>query len=159
MSPILRKPTRKCRGGTVGADMSDKTSTTPDRSRASVRQNHEPPAVIEKRGWRFHHLGIPTDIPRPDEKYLEQFGLYVAGFSTSPYGIEWMRFEKNCTLHPLIQTVAHLAFEVDDLDAALEGQEVIFPPGSPSQGVRAAMILVDGAPIELISFKRPTQTS
>jgi hypothetical protein len=48
----------------------------------------------------------------------------------------------------------HVAFEVDDLDAALEGQEVIHPPGSPSDGVRAAMILVDGAPVELIWFQR-----
>jgi hypothetical protein len=47
-----------------------------------------------------------------------------------------------------------VAFEVDDLDAALEGQEVIFPPGSPSDGVRAAMILVNGAPVELIWFRK-----
>jgi hypothetical protein len=42
---------------------------------------------------------------------------------------------------------------VDDLDAALIGEEVISPPGSPSAGVRAAMIVVDGAPVELISFR------
>jgi hypothetical protein len=43
---------------------------------------------------------------------------------------------------------------VDDLDAALMGEEVISPPGSPSDGVRAAMIIVDGAPVELISFRK-----
>jgi len=47
-----------------------------------------------------------------------------------------------------------VAFEVDDLDAALDGQEVIHPPGSPSEGVRAAMILVNGAPVELIWFRK-----
>jgi hypothetical protein len=47
---------------------------------------------------------------------------------------------------------------VDDLDAALEGQEVISPPGSPSEGVRAAMILVNGAPVELIWFHDPPHT-
>jgi hypothetical protein len=51
-----------------------------------------------------------------------------------------------------------VAFEVDDLDAALEGQEVIHPPGSPSDGVRAAMILVDGAPVELIWFRENQHT-
>ena len=30
--------------------------------------------------------------------------------------------------------------EVDDLDAALEGKQVLVPPGSPSAGVRAALI-------------------
>jgi hypothetical protein len=91
----------------------------------------------------------------PDQTYLEQFGLYVSGFPTSPYGIEWMRFEASSSLHPLIKSLPHVAFEVDDLDSALIGQQVISPPGSPSDGVRAAMILVDGAPVELIWFRKP----
>jgi hypothetical protein len=60
---------------------------------------------------------------------------------------------------PAIKTLPHVAFEVDDLDAALEGQEVIFPAGSPSAGVRAAMILVNGAPVELISFRNNPRTT
>ena len=116
------------------------------------RQDHEPPPVISKLGWRYHHIGIPTDTPRPNEKHLESFGLHVSGFSTSPFGIEWMRYSPESPLHPAIKALPHVAFEVDDLDAALEGQEVIYPAGSPSDGVRAAMILVDGAPVELIWF-------
>jgi hypothetical protein len=65
-----------------------------------------------------------------------------------------MRCSEASPLHPAIKTLPHVAFEVDDLDAALEGQEVIHPPGSPSEGVRAAMILVDGAPVELICFSK-----
>lgn len=64
-----------------------------------------------------------------------------------------MRFDDSSPLHPLIKSLPHVAFEVDDLDAALIGQEVISAPGSPSEGVRAAMILVDGAPVELIWFR------
>jgi hypothetical protein len=67
-----------------------------------------------------------------------------------------MRFEANSPLHPLIKSLPHIAFEVDDLDAELIGQQVISPPGSPSDGVRAAMIVVDGAPVELISFRKQT---
>jgi len=121
---------------------------------ARPRQSHEPPDVVARRGWRYHHLGIPTSVPRPGEKYLEKFGVYVSGFPTSPYGIEWMRFEDSSPLHPLIKSLPHVAFEVDDLDSALIDQQVIFPPGSPSDGVRAAMIVVDGAPVELISFRK-----
>lgn len=54
----------------------------------------------------------------------------------------------------LVKTVPHLAFEVDDLDAALEGKDVLLAPGVPSDGVRAAMIIHDGAPVELIAFRR-----
>jgi hypothetical protein len=120
-------------------------------SLASVhRLDHEPPPVIAKLGWRFHHIGIPTKEPRPNETHLEAFGLHVSGFSSSPFGIEWMRYAESSPLHPAIKSLPHVAFEVDDLDAALEGQEVIHPPGSPSEGVRAAMILVNGAPVNLV---------
>ncbi|MBN1872711.1 MAG: hypothetical protein JXA33_00650 [Anaerolineae bacterium] len=118
-----------------------------------IRHDDEPPAVIAKLGWRYHHLGIPTTVPRQDEKYIAQFKMYVSGFSSSPYGIEWMRFEPECPLPEIIQTVPHVAFEVDDLEAALQGQDVIFPPGVPSEGVRAAMIVHNGAPVELITFR------
>ncbi len=130
--------------------------SAPDHPEAAarLRQSHEPPDVVARRGWRYHHLGIPTNVPRASETYLEQFGLYVSGFPTSPYGIEWMRFEASSPLHPLIKSLPHIAFEVDDLDSALIGQHVISPPGSPSDGVRAAMIVVDGAPVELIWFRK-----
>jgi hypothetical protein len=65
-----------------------------------------------------------------------------------------MRFEPDCPLPEIIRTVPHIAFEVDDLGAALQGQEVIFPPASPSEGVQAAMIVHNGAPVELITFRR-----
>jgi len=118
------------------------------------RKDHEPPAAVAERGWRYHHLGIPTDTPRAGERYLESLKLYVCGFDTSPYGIEWMRFEPDCPVPVLIRTIPHVAFEVDDLDAELEGKEVLCPPASPSEGVRAAMIVHNGAPIELIEFRK-----
>ena len=139
--------------------MSQEPLVSSETSGAERRQSHEPPSVVAKLKWRYHHLGIPTDVPRPDETYLEQFRLYVSGFPTSPCGIEWMRFEKDSPVHPLVKTVPHVAFEVDDLDAALEGQDCIGPPGSPSEGVRAAMIVIDGAPVELIWFRRPNGPS
>jgi hypothetical protein len=65
-----------------------------------------------------------------------------------------MRFEPESPVPELIRSVPHVAFEVDDLDAALAGREILCPPGSPSAGVRAAMIVDDGALIELIEFRR-----
>jgi len=138
--------------------MVDASPSKPETTLTEKRRDDEAPAVIAKLGWRYHHVGIPTDVPRQDEVYIAQFKMYVSGFSSSPYGIEWMRFEPDCPLPDLIQTVPHVAFEVDDLEAALQkaalqGKEVIFPPGSPSEGVRAAMIVHNGAPVELIAFR------
>ena len=118
------------------------------------RRDDEPPAAVARLGWRYHHIGVPTDIPRHDEKYIPEYKMYVSGFSSSPYGVEWMRFEPDSPLPEIIRTLPHIAFEVDDLDAALQGREIIFPPGSPSDGVRSAMILHNGAPVELITFAK-----
>ena len=119
-----------------------------------TRQDDELPLATNEWGWRFHHMGVPTQTPRPGERYLAQFGMYVSGFPDSPYGVEWMRFDPDSPIAEIIKTVPHVAFEVDDLERALEGKDVLTPPNSPSDGVRAAMILDDGCPIELIWFAR-----
>ncbi|MGC9470632.1 MAG: hypothetical protein ACP5D1_03705 [Bacteroidales bacterium] len=120
------------------------------------RKDHQLPEAIEKWGWRFHHVGIPTDKVMPDEKYIPQFRFYVSGFETSPFGIEWMRFEKGSPIHPLIQTVPHVAFEVDDLDLELSNRhlKILTEPNAPSEGVRVAMVEHNRAPIELIEFEK-----
>ncbi len=116
------------------------------------RKDHEQPPVITRKGWKFHHLGIPTTTLRAGEKVIPHLKIAVSGFERSPYGVEWMRFEPGCEIHELVRTVPHLAFEVQDLDRALKGLMLLGEIGSPSPGVRAAMIVDDGAPIELIEF-------
>ncbi len=108
---------------------------------------------------RYHHLGIPTACEKPGEKYLEQFGVYVSGFETSQYGVEWMRYAPDSPIPELVRTVPHVAFEVDDLDAELRGNDVLIPPNSPSPGVRVAFIVENGAPIEFLQFDAKTSGS
>jgi hypothetical protein len=119
-----------------------------------TRQDHELPSATHRWGWRYHHTGIPTTEHRPGERYLAQFKMYVSGFPDSPYGIEWMRFEAESPISELVKTVPHVAFEVDDIEAALTGKKVLSAPGCPSAGVRAAMIIDNGCPIELIEFSK-----
>lgn len=104
-------------------------------------------------GLRYHHLGIPTRTARKEETYLPEFGVYVSGFETSPFGVEWMRFEEDCPLPELVKTVPHVAFEVADLDRALDGRDVLIEPNSPSEGVRVAFIVHDGAPVEFLEIR------
>jgi len=119
------------------------------------RLEYELPESIAEWGWKYHHLGIPTDRVMPDEKYLPQFKLYVSGFNDSPFGIEWMRYEKDSSIDQLIQTVPHLAFEVADIDYELAAHhlKILTPPNHPGEGIRVAMIEHNGAPVELIEFK------
>ncbi|MCX6575155.1 MAG: hypothetical protein NTV82_02050 [Candidatus Aminicenantes bacterium] len=121
--------------------------------KAMIRKDHEPPAVAIM-GWRYHHMGIPTDKPRPGERYLEHLKVYVSGFETSPYGIEWMRFDPDCPVSELIRTTPHIAIEVDNLDVEIRGKELLGPVSEPSEGVRVAMMVDNGAPVELVEFRR-----
>lgn len=117
------------------------------------RKESDPPAAVAEWGWRYHHMGIPTDEERAGERYLEEYGMYVSGFETSPYGVEWMRFEPGSPVHEIIKKLPHIAFEVDDLDRILDGKELIGEPSSPCEGVRVAMILHNGMPVELLEFE------
>ena len=119
------------------------------------RREHEPPVAVAEWGWRYHHIGIPTEIPREGEIYLEESGMYVSGFKSSPYGVEWMRFEPGSPISELVLSEPHVAFEVDDLDRALEGKELIGEPSSPMPGIRVAMILHNDMAVELLEFDGP----
>ncbi len=125
-----------------------------------IRLDHELPDAIEKWGWKYHHIGIPTNIQMLGERYIPHLKFYVSGFDTSPFGIEWMRFDADCPIDKLIQTVPHIAFVVPDLDyeLAIRGFRLITPPNLPSEGLRVAMVEHNGAPVELMGFEKPVKS-
>jgi hypothetical protein len=101
---------------------------------------------------RYHHLGIPTAEKRPDEMHLPHLKIFVSGYGKSPYDIEWTRYEDGAPYPELVKTVPHVAFEVDDLEAELEGKNVIIAPNSPSPGITVAFIEDNGAPVEFLQI-------
>lgn len=103
---------------------------------------------------KYHHMGIPTETLRDGETYLKEYKVYVSGYETSPYGVEWMRFEPNSPLPELVRRVPHVAFEVDDIRAEIEGKEVLIELNNPSEGVTVAFIIDNDAPIEFIQFDK-----
>jgi len=104
--------------------------------------------------YKYHHLGIPTTKSMKGEKYLKDYKVYHCGYENSEYGIEWMRYEADCPLPEIVKTIPHIAFEVDDLYAAIKGKQVIIEPNSPSPGNLVAFIEENGAPIEFIQKAR-----
>ena len=63
-----------------------------------------------------------------------------------------MRFDDDSPIPELVRTVPHVAFEVPDLAAALEGRDILIEPNSPSEGIRVAFVVEDGAPVELLEL-------
>ena len=117
-----------------------------------ARSDHAAPPAIAA-GWRFHHVCIPTTTPRAGERHLAGFKMSVSGYESSPCGIEWMRFDADSPLPEIVKSIPHVAFEVDDLEAELEGKQILIPPNCPSEGVKVAMIVDNGAPVELLEFR------
>lgn len=100
--------------------------------------------------YAYHHMGIPSNMPREGERYSATFRMYTSGGSSSEFRVQYHRFDADSPLHPLIKTVPHVAFKVDDLDQAIDGKTVILGPYFPIPGFRVAMIDDNGTPIEFI---------
>jgi len=98
---------------------------------------------------RYNHIGIPTTERFDGEIALPHLKMTVSDHENNPFGIQWQRYWEDAPYPDLVKTIPHVAFEVNALDAALEGQRVIIKPNSPSEGVTVAFIEVNGAPIEL----------
>lgn len=108
---------------------------------------------------KYHHLGIPTSVVRENETYIEKSKMYVSGYDTSPYRIEWMRFDLDSPVKEIIKTIPHIAFEVDNLEEALKGKEILDEPSSPSEGITVAFIIDNGAPVEFLEIHNPEYKS
>src|SRR5262245_26191726 len=108
----------------------------------------------ETGAMKFNHVGIPTTTRFDGEIDLPHLKVTVSDHQSNPFGIQWQRYWEGAPVPDLVKTVAHVAFEVDDLEQALRGQEVIIPPNSPSAGVIVAFIKVAGAPVELLQIDR-----
>jgi hypothetical protein len=103
---------------------------------------------------KYNHIGIPTTGAFPGEIDLPHLKITVSDHKDNAFGVQWQRYWPDAPYPDLVKTVAHVAFEVDDLAAAIAGHTVIVAPNSPSPGVLVAIIAVNGAPIELMQVDR-----
>ena len=101
---------------------------------------------------KYNHIGIPTTGPFDGEIPLPHLKVTVSDHLDNAFGIQWLRYWEDAHYPELVKAVAHVAFEVDDLAGALQGQHLIIEPNSPSPGVRVAFIEVNGAPVELLQI-------
>jgi hypothetical protein len=101
---------------------------------------------------KYNHIGIPTIVNFDGEIPLPHLKVTVSDHQNNPFGIQWQRYWDGAPYPDLVKTVPHVAFEVDDLTAAIRDRKVIIEPNSPSKGVMVAFIEVNGAPVELMQI-------
>ena len=102
--------------------------------------------------YKYHHVGIPTQKIMDNMVHIKHLKIYATDHESNPFGIQWMVYEPGCSMPDIVRNIAHVAFEVDNLEEALKDKKVIVAPNSPSPGVVVAMIEEDGAPVELLQF-------
>ena len=98
---------------------------------------------------KYVHTGLPTTEEKEWAGHVAVLGVKITSPDADPLGIEWLKFDADSPMHKDIQTKPHMAFQVDDLDAAVAGQTILHAPMSPMEGLRIAFIDFNGAVIEL----------
>ena len=98
----------------------------------------------------YDHVGIPTTTPKEGEVYNDGMKVWLTDFSKSPTRIEWLRFEPGSWMPELIQTTTHLAYQVTDPQAEMEGKKVLLPPTDCGGGNWIAFVEEEGIAIELM---------
>jgi hypothetical protein len=99
--------------------------------------------------YEFHHFGIPLQDGNTDGVFSEKAGMYTVD-NPGKFRIQWHRFTDDSPLHPLLKSVPHVALKVDNLQRAIEGEEIILGPYEPIDDYFVAVINDNGAPVELI---------
>ncbi|MDE1312861.1 hypothetical protein MEG05_00705 [Vibrio aestuarianus] len=103
---------------------------------------------------KYSHLGIPTNSRFDGEIDLPHLKMVVSDHKSNEYNIQYMRFYDDAPYPDIVKENIHLAFEVEDLQSALLGREVIIKPNSPSLGLTVAFIVENGMPIELMEYDK-----
>ena len=100
--------------------------------------------------YQYHHMGIPTTEVKPGEIYHAGFKFTSTPFLANAFRIQWHRFDEDSSLHPLIQSVPHVAFKVPSIEEAMGDYEVLLAPYEPIPGYKVVIVAVDGAPVAFV---------
>ena len=106
---------------------------------------------------QFDHIGIPVDLPQATEFWVPQSECWVTNPRTHPQRIEYLRFK---TMPDLVAgspqwklwNMPHIAYRVDELEAALAGEELIYGPFEPGDFATVAFILKQDVVIEYLEY-------
>jgi len=99
--------------------------------------------------YQFDHMGIPVREKQLDMLYFPEYKVWTSDYEKDPYRIERIFFEKECNMHPLIQSSSHVCFLVDDIKEAVKNKSLLLEP-QYYQGYYMAFIVENGVPVEFI---------
>jgi hypothetical protein len=106
----------------------------------------------------FDHIGLVTEEQKAGESWVEATRVWVTSPRDHPFNIEWLRFEPDSPVTGPLRWEPHVAYRVRDVQAAIEGQDVLAEPFDVGDGfVTVAFVSVDGAVVEFMQYGNPDE--
>jgi hypothetical protein len=108
---------------------------------------------------KFDHIGVVTTEKQPKESWVEATRVWVTSPREHPFNIEFLRFEPDSPVTGPLRTQPHVAYRVDDVEAAIEGHEVLLEPfdAAGTGFAWVAFVNVGGALVEFMQYANPDE--
>ncbi len=104
---------------------------------------------------KINHFGVVTQTSQPNEFYVEGLKVWLTNFRESANKIEFLRFEEGSCMPEIIQTTAHIAYEVESLSEELAAaKKILVEPFEGGENLMCAFVEEEGIAIELMEFSK-----
>lgn len=103
---------------------------------------------------KYHHSGIPRVASWDREIRVPHLKLAYLPGKYNAFGVELLRFEEGNANPDIIKFIPHVAYEVDDMNEAMKGENVVYGPNRETPGIAVSMIGVAGATVEFLELDR-----
>lgn len=104
----------------------------------------------------FDHVGLIATEVKPGEVWVEATKVWVTDPGNHPYRVEWLRYAPDSPVQGPVRGQPHVAYRVDDLEAASSGLTVLLPAFDVWGRIRVAFFqTADGAVVELMQDIAP----
>ena len=101
---------------------------------------------------------VSLPMTKPGESWVEATRVWVTSPREHPFNVEWLRFEPDTPVTGPLRTEPHVAYRVDDVQAALQGLDVLAEPFDVGDGfLTVAFAVVDGAVVEFMQYANPDE--
>jgi catechol 2,3-dioxygenase-like lactoylglutathione lyase family enzyme len=107
---------------------------------------------------QFDHIGLITTEKKENDIYIAPTKVWITEFEKHPFRIEWLRYEPDSPVTGPVREKPHVAFRVDDIEAASQGMKVLLEPFDVGFAVVAFFETEDGAVVELMKYKETEET-
>lgn len=117
----------------------------------------------------FDHIGIPLLNASEEERkiasaegeiWVEATGVWITNPRTHPKRIEYFRPEEAKEIDPKniglwkLWNLPHIAYRVDDIDEAMEREEIVLGPFRAGNFAAVVFVHKDGVVVEYIEYLR-----